>query len=163
MTTSELYDTDFLAWTEQQAAALRRMAGASNSLDAGHLAEEIEDLGKRDVREVESLLRHMFLHALKIVFDPASDANRHWRGEILTFQDDASRAFTPSMRQKIDVDELWRKAVHSFLAGILPDAARDLNWLRGMPEAPLGVAELTSSDLDLDAVLGTIFARTLDH
>ncbi len=135
------------------------MSGASDSLDAGRLAEEIEDLDRRDVREAERLLRQMFLHALKIAFDPASDANRHWRGEILTFQDDASRAFTPSMRHRIDADELWRKAVRSFLAGSLPQAARDLDWLRGMSESPLGVAELASPDFDLDAVLGTISAR----
>ena len=141
MAASELHDTDFLAWTEQQAAALRQMSGASNSLDIAHLAEEIEGLGKRDVQEVESLLQQMFLHALKVMLDPAPDANRHWRGEILTFQDDASRAFTPSMRQKINVDELWRKAVRSLLAGSLPESARDLDRLRGMAEAPLGVDE----------------------
>ena len=43
----ELYDQDFLRWTEQQATALRRAAKDSNlPLDWENLAEEIESLGK---------------------------------------------------------------------------------------------------------------------
>ena len=44
-----LYDTDFLAWSKQQAEALR--AAMRNGLDLGNLAEEIEDLGKSVRRE----------------------------------------------------------------------------------------------------------------
>ncbi len=163
MDASELYDTDFLAWTEQQAAALRGPTGASNSLDISYLAEEIEDSGKRDVRETESLLRQMFLHALKVVADPASDANRHWRSEILTFQDDAARAFAPSMRQKIIVDELWQKAIQFFLAGQPLETARDVSHLRAVAEAPFSVTELVSPDFTLDSVLIAVSARVLNH
>jgi len=48
-----LYDTDFLAWSEQQAEALRAaMRNDSNQrLDLGNLTEEIEDLGKSVRRE----------------------------------------------------------------------------------------------------------------
>ncbi|MFL5420976.1 MAG: DUF29 family protein, partial [Myxococcales bacterium] len=43
----ELYEQDFLRWTEQQATALRRAGKDSNlPLDWENLAEEIESLGK---------------------------------------------------------------------------------------------------------------------
>ncbi|GEM_PF-5947827 len=48
MADSDLYDTDILAWSEQQAAVLRALAvrhDLPNDLDLSHVAEEIEDLG----------------------------------------------------------------------------------------------------------------------
>ena len=49
----ELYDRDFLRWTEQQATALRHAAKDSNlPLDWENLAEEIESLGKSQRREL---------------------------------------------------------------------------------------------------------------
>jgi Domain of unknown function DUF29 len=41
---AKLYDTDFVRWTEEQAATLR--AGRFDALDRENLAEEIECLGK---------------------------------------------------------------------------------------------------------------------
>jgi hypothetical protein len=52
--TKPLYDTDFYLWTQMQTAALR--AKDVGALDLEYLAEEIESLGKRDRRAVESYL-----------------------------------------------------------------------------------------------------------
>jgi hypothetical protein len=46
---SALYDEDFVRWTEEQAAALRRAKGSNLPLDWEYLAEEIESLGKSEV------------------------------------------------------------------------------------------------------------------
>ena len=45
---AELYEQDFVAWTEKQAAQIRAAADAQSNLpiDWLNLAEEIEDLGK---------------------------------------------------------------------------------------------------------------------
>jgi hypothetical protein len=44
-----LYQTDYYAWTKQQAAELRAMAArrASSTLDLANLAEEVESLGRK--------------------------------------------------------------------------------------------------------------------
>ena len=46
-----LYDEDILAWAEQQAGVLRRVAadprGLPNELDLQHLAEEIDALAEK--------------------------------------------------------------------------------------------------------------------
>ena len=49
-----LYDEDFVAWTQQQAKALRAAAGSRTNqpLDWENLAEEVEDLGKSVRREL---------------------------------------------------------------------------------------------------------------
>ncbi len=58
------YDRDFYAWTLAQAGALR--AKDWHALDIEHLAEEIEDLGKSDRRAIQSHLRTLLLHLLKV-------------------------------------------------------------------------------------------------
>ncbi len=149
MDPSELYDTDFVAWTEQQAVALRGAAGLSNRLDLPHLAEEIESLGRRDVREVERLIRQILLHMLQIVSDPASDAGPHWRLEVAAFQADAAAAFSPSMAQKIELDRLWQHTLRSFMA----------EFAAGRRATPLA-CPLTLDDLvDRDFTVGSAVAR----
>ena len=58
------YDRDFYAWTLAQVGALR--AKVRQALDRGHLAEEIEALGKSDRRALQSHLRLLLLHLLKV-------------------------------------------------------------------------------------------------
>ena len=47
---TELYERDYHAWTQAQAAALRRMVREriETVLDLAHLAEEVEDLGRSE-------------------------------------------------------------------------------------------------------------------
>ncbi len=61
--TTTLYDSDFYAWTQQQAEYLR--SGKLESLDVGNLAEEIESLGKKQKRELETRLRVLLEYLLK--------------------------------------------------------------------------------------------------
>jgi Domain of unknown function DUF29 len=69
-----LYETDIVAWAEQQAAALRVIssspAGRSNAVDWQNVVEEIESLGRSQIRAVESKLTLIFVRLLKIVSDP---------------------------------------------------------------------------------------------
>ncbi len=75
-----LYDNDFLAWSKQQAEALRvaMRDGSNQSLDFGNLAEEIEDLGKSVRRELQSQIRRVVRHLLKLDHSPAREPRRDW-------------------------------------------------------------------------------------
>ena len=64
----DLYDIDFYAWTQTQAAALA--AGHMGELDLANLAEEIESLGKRDRRGLGSALEIVLAHLLKWGYQP---------------------------------------------------------------------------------------------
>ena len=46
MKAAELYDTDFAEWTRENAELLR--SGRVADADLVHIAEEIEDMGKRE-------------------------------------------------------------------------------------------------------------------
>jgi hypothetical protein len=51
------YERDFFAWTQEQAQILR--ARETLELDWDNLAEEIDSMGRRDRRELESRLRRI--------------------------------------------------------------------------------------------------------
>ena len=54
----ELYDRDALAWSEWQAALLRRVARGErvNGVDWDHVVEEIEDVAISELNAVHSYL-----------------------------------------------------------------------------------------------------------
>jgi hypothetical protein len=84
-THAPLYDEDFYAWTQQQAALLR--AKEWRELDYGNLAEELEALGKRDRRESEHRL----------------ERSRGWRSTIREQRRRLARLLqdSPSLRSEI--------------------------------------------------------------
>jgi hypothetical protein len=57
------YDRDILSWADQQAALLR--SGRFDLLDAAHIADEIEDVGKSEKRELASRTAILLAHLLK--------------------------------------------------------------------------------------------------
>ena len=65
---SALYDTDFYAWSLEQAALLR--AGHLGHADIERIAEEIESMGKTEKRELISRLTALLIHLLKWRFQP---------------------------------------------------------------------------------------------
>lgn len=97
-----LYDRDYVAWTEQQATALRARKGGENALDYDNLAEEIEDLGKAETRACASLIDRIIEHLLKIEFAGPSEAVGHWRKEVRAFRRDLARTVTPVIRNRLE-------------------------------------------------------------
>jgi hypothetical protein len=56
---STRYETDVVAWANEQASLLR--AGRFELLDRDHIAEEIEDVGKSEQRELASRMSVLWL------------------------------------------------------------------------------------------------------
>ena len=110
-----LYDHDILVWSEQQAGLLRRLEAGerlNGALDWPNLIEEIESVGRSELKNCESLLVQALLHLLKMHAWPHSPSVGHWQDETRAFLDDAQDRFTPSMRQRIDVGGLYGKALY---------------------------------------------------
>ena len=78
MRTADLYDRDFAEWTRHNAELLR--AGRASEADLEHIAEEIEDMGNRDRRELRSRLRVLLAHLLKWKFQPPNNDQPAKRG-----------------------------------------------------------------------------------
>lgn len=116
MPDDHLYETDFYAWTRQQAAALRRLTvpRSNTALDVDHLAEEIEDLGDNALDVVEGNLTQALAHLLKLEWLPLADPRRHWRKEIKAFRVAAHRRLrrSPTLTGLIDMTALYADARH---------------------------------------------------
>ena len=65
---STTYETDVVAWAREQAALLR--AGQLSAIDIEHIAEEIEDVGRSEQRELASRMAVLLAHLLKWQFQP---------------------------------------------------------------------------------------------
>ena len=101
---SELYDRDFVRWTEDQAAALRRAKGANLPLDWENLAEEIESLGKSDRRALHSQVRRILRHLLKLTVSSAEGPRRGWQLSIREARNEIAIILrdSPSLRRDVD-------------------------------------------------------------
>src|SRR5207237_8425800 len=100
-----LYDEDFVAWTQQQAKALRAAAGSRTNqpLDWENLAEEVEDLGKSVRREMGSQIRRIIRHLLKLQYSPAIDTRRGWFESITGARSEMEDILeqNPSLRSEV--------------------------------------------------------------
>jgi hypothetical protein len=155
MGSSQRHDVHFYQWTQEQAALLRAMSCDSCPLDLDNLAEEIEDMGRDEIREISSLLRQTITHLLKIIIDPNAASAERWFDEIITFQGDAVLAFAPGLTQRLEREKIWRIACNG--------ATRSLEK-RGvtvppLPEnCPLSLDELLDPEFDPDKAAKTLAA-----
>jgi len=111
LTADALYDEDFYAWTVQQADLLRRMPLTSNSVDAQHVAEEIEDLGRSELRTAQSLAEHIIEHLLKLEFSGLEEPAEHWRDEIVEWRLQLDQILTRSIEAKLDLPSCYRASL----------------------------------------------------
>jgi hypothetical protein len=70
---NDLYETDFYAWTQQQAQLLRERRW--HDLDLENLADEVESVGRSDKTQIESRLEILMAHLLKWRFQPGGRGN----------------------------------------------------------------------------------------
>jgi hypothetical protein len=134
------YDQDFYAWITRNVQLLR--TGSLSEIDAEHIAEELESMGKRDLRQLRSRLQALTMHLLKYQWQPERQSKSwlttidHQRDEI-----EALLLDSPSLRV----------AMNNALASIYLKAVRDASRETGLPETefprtcPYSIEELLDS------------------
>ena len=70
---TNLYETDFYAWTQQQAKLLKTKAW--DELDTVNLVEEIESLGRKERQELRNRLGILIGYLLKWQYQPHRRSN----------------------------------------------------------------------------------------
>jgi len=99
---TDVYTTDFYAWTQGQAALLREQR--PQALDYAHLAAEVENLGTCQQQALESHMEVVLTHLLTWCYGPTlSDLRRGWR---LTIREQRRRLarvlhYNPSLRPTV--------------------------------------------------------------
>lgn len=122
--TTTLYDTDFYAWTQRQAALLR--AEEFSEVDWNNLIEEIETLGRSDKRELDSRLEVLLMHLLKWRYQ-AGKRGKSWRVTI----DEQRRRLAKLLKESPSL----HAQLATFVVEAYPDALRAAVMETGLPAA----------------------------
>ncbi|CAA9891628.1 conserved hypothetical protein [Candidatus Methylobacter favarea] len=108
------YENDIVAWSKEQANLLR--SGKLSALDIEHIAEEIEDVGKSEQRELASRMALLLSHLLKWHYQPERQSGS-WRRTIKEQRKAISRRLknTPSLQPSINdpewLEDVWGDAI----------------------------------------------------
>src|SRR5208283_3472855 len=118
-----LYEQDFYAWANEQAALLR--AGKLSAADVENIAEEIESMGRGEKRELVSRLTVLLLHLLKWQYQPEM-RGASWRVSVANTRDDLADLLedAPSLRAN----------VREYVASAYQRARRQASAETGLPE-----------------------------
>ncbi len=103
------YDKDVILWSEEQARLLRARRFAE--VDIEHLADEIEDVGKSEKRELASRMAVLLAHLLKWSRQ-SENRTPSWRSTIIIQRKRMALAIkeTPSLKAVMR-DQDWQAAV----------------------------------------------------
>lgn len=106
------YDQDFYSWIAHNVALLRR--GQLSEIDAEHIAEELESMGKRDLRQLRSRLQVLIMHLLE--WHHQADLRSKSSVRTIDHQRDEIEALlldSPSLRNQINdsIELIYSKAV----------------------------------------------------
>jgi hypothetical protein len=100
---ASLYETDFYRWAREQAEALRQLDRErwNGPLDLKELAEEVDDLAKRDRNACRSQVRRIIVHLLKLDHSPAKDPRAGWMESIYEARDALRGDLTPTIEHDL--------------------------------------------------------------
>ena len=130
-TAAALYDSDFYSWTQRTAALLR--ARRFDEIDVEHAAEEIEDMGKRDLKELNSRVQVLLSHILKWQHQP-DGRSPSWQTTIVTqrLEIEALLRQSPSLRPKL-TSELVQNYVNAVKRAVPQTGLRKEDFPVGCP------------------------------
>src|ERR1017187_8904724 len=100
------YERDVIAWSQEQAQLLR--SGQLTALDIEHIAEEIEDVGKSEQRELANRMSVLLSHLLKWKHQPSLRC-ASWESTIRAQRNSIERRIlkTPSLKASLADPDWW--------------------------------------------------------
>jgi Domain of unknown function DUF29 len=142
---SNLYETDFYAWTLEQSKLLKE--GDLKHLDIGNLVEEIESLGRQQRQELRNRLGVLIGHLLKWDYQPEK-RSKSWRVTIREQRREISRLLEENPSLQTDLNEAIAYAHESGIDLAVKETALDD---KDLPEGcPYALEQLFSPDFPAD-------------
>jgi hypothetical protein len=110
-----LYETDYYLWARRQAEALRQLDRErwNGPLDLKELAEEVDDLAKRDRNACRSQVVRIVVHLLKLDHSPAVEPRSDWKVSVLSARRELRADLTPTLERDLreNFEGLYRASV----------------------------------------------------
>ena len=138
---AQLHDADFYTWTRQQADHLR--SGRLDALDTVYLIEELESMGARERRELETRLSLILQHLLKWRYQP-DRRGASWKNTIKVQRIDAARVLADNPGLTAKLPDLYPSAYERARLLAAAETGMDEN---DFPErSPFSLDEALSAD-----------------
>lgn len=148
-----LYEEDFVAWSKQQAEALRAAAhsGVDLPLDWENLAEEMETLGASERRALHSQIQRIIRHLLKLEYSSATGPRRGWFETVGDARSEIELVleWSPSLKSEVGA------AIEAEHPRGIRAAIRDLQKYGEIDAA--GISRMHSARYSAEQVLGDWF------
>jgi hypothetical protein len=147
------WDRDPYAWALGQATLIAKGSAGLKRLDLDGLKDFLEEAAEEMLSKATSQMVNLMAHAAKVARSQNPHVVGHWRTECAEFHDDIMGAYRASMRQKIDMETLWQRAMrkvpasfadHGEPAPSLPDAC------------PFTVNDLVDPTLDFERLVSIV-------
>lgn len=138
---TDLYETDFYAWTQEQAELLR--TGQWEQIDRSNLIEEIESLGRQQRQELRNRLSILIGHLLKWQYQP-QQRSRSWLATIRVQRRDIARLLRENPSLKPDLELAVAEAYEN--GRDLAMGETDLPEQQFPTVCPYSLAELLADD-----------------
>lgn len=135
------YDVDIIGWANEQARLLR--AGLFSQLDIEHIADEIEDVGKSEKRELRSRMAVLLAHLLKWQYQAGYRGNS-WRRTIKIQRSGIEECLieTPSLKADLGQPHWWKRVWDEGVGIAVKETGLDC-----FPEScPWGFEQIMDSD-----------------
>jgi len=143
----DLYEKDILAWSEHQAALLRRVAASEThpGVDWSHIIDEITTVGIAQLNDARGLLRQAMICLLRMHLDRNATTATEATLELECVLEDAAEQVTPSMTPRLNLDLMWFR----LRAGIRAGGNYDDQLILALPDrCPWTVDALLTNDHD---------------
>jgi hypothetical protein len=103
---SDLYETDVVAWSERQAALLRRVAAGeavNDQVDWPNIIDEVETVGRSERSALRSHIAVVLEHLIKLQASPATEPRNGWKASIIRARSSIEQDLndSPSLRRAV--------------------------------------------------------------
>jgi hypothetical protein len=138
-----LYERDFAAWLEAQAAALRERRFVD--LDLDNLIEEVESIRRAELRSVEHHARVVIAQLLLLAHSTLGDPRWSWKSTAMAHRHQLEMILTPTLRQELEarLEEVYGCG-RRLAATVLETEGTPDDWLP--QKCPYTLAEILADD-----------------
>ena len=146
---TQLYETDFYGWTQEQAGKLRKLLVERSNLDLDieNILEEIDSLGRSDYRQLRSRIEEICIHLLKLQLSLSWEPRKGWKTSIKGQRHSLKKLLTESPSLKRRLPEALAEGYEDSLRHFTDEKLISLTMpthLPGLP--PFGLEDVLADD-----------------
>ncbi|WP_375401922.1 DUF29 domain-containing protein [uncultured Sphingomonas sp.] len=146
---TQLYETDFYGWTQEQAVKLRALLVERSNLDLDieNILEEIDSLGRSDHHQLISRFEEIAIHLLKLHYSTILECENTWKNSVRGQRGRIARLLRRSPSLKPRLGEALSEGYEDALRHFSNEKLIELCMPEHLPgSSPFGVEECLTDE-----------------